>query len=377
MKVQYVGPALDYSGYGEANRHDIGALLSAGVQLSLKCPSYVHDLADFGRLGATIMDLQDVEIPYYFKIVHTTPDQFKKYYEVDKYNIGRVIWETDKLPPDFVEASNVMDEIWVASEYGKIAAERAGVTKPIFVIPEAIDTELDIDSVEPYKSDPKGYVFYSIFEWTDRKNPKALLSAYWKEFGPKDRVALVLKTFMTNFSMAKKREIEHEINSIKAQLNLEYYAPVYVYKELMDRHQIYRLHKSFDCFVSAHRGEGWGIPQMEAMMLENPIISTNLCGIHEYLKHGKDALLVNYELIPIRDAAFNSQWYRGDQHWGEVNAQHLQNCMRWAYDNQGAAAKIGATARKTVINKFSLPVVGKIMSDRLQAIENERWSNEQ
>src|SRR5258708_31945086 len=153
MKLQYVGPALDYSGYGEANRNDIGALLAAGIELSVKCPTYVNDLADFGDLGATILELQKIDIPYYFKIIHTTPDQFKKYYEHDKYNIGRVIWETDNLPPDFAEASEVMNEIWVASEYGKKAAEKAGVTKPIFVIPEAIDTNLIIRDIEPYQSD--------------------------------------------------------------------------------------------------------------------------------------------------------------------------------------------------------------------------------
>lgn len=376
MKAQYVGPALDYSGYGEANRHDIGALLAAGVDLNLKCPTYVHDLADFGKLGAKMIELQNNEVPYYFKIVHTTPDQFKKYYEIDKYNIGRVIWETDKLPPDFAEATEIMNEVWVASEYGKRAAEKAGITKPIYVIPEAIDTELDISSIEPYKSDAKGYTFYSIFEWIERKNPRALLTAYWQEFTKKDKVSLVLKTYMTNFSMVKKREIEHEINQIKADMNLPYYAPLYVYKELMDRHQIYRLHKTFDCFVSAHRGEGWGIPQMEAMMLEKPIISTNICGIHEYLTHGKDAMLVNYDLTQIRNNSFNSQWYRNDQNWGEINIQHLRNLMRWAYENQKAAAAIGKNGRHTVLDKFAFPVVGQMMQDRLQAIENERWSNQ-
>lgn len=376
MKIQYVGPALDYSGYGEANRHDIGALLATGIDLQLKCPTYVHDLADFGQLGAKMIDLQNNEIPYYFKIIHTTPDQFKKYYEIDKYNIGRVIWETDKLPPDFAEASEIMNEIWVASEYGKKAAEKAGITKPIYVIPEAIDTELNIKKIEPYTSDAKGYTFYSIFEWIERKNPKALLTAYWQEFGKKDKVSLVLKTYMTNFSLAKKREIEHEINKIKAELNLPYYAPVYVYKELMDRHQVYRFHKTFDCFVSAHRGEGWGIPQMEAMLMEKPIISTNICGIHEYLEHGKDAMLVNYDLVQITDNTFNSQWYRGDQHWGEIDIKHLRNSLRWAYENQKPATKIGKNARKTVLDKFAFPVVGKLMKDRLQAIETERWANE-
>lgn len=373
MKLQYVGPCLDYSGYGEANRHDVGALLNAGIDISLKCPTYVHDLADFGKLGAQMIELQKKDIPYYFKIIHTTPDQFKRYYEVDKYNIGRVIWETDKLPPDFSEAAELMSELWVASEYGKAAAEKAGITKPIYVVPEAIDTDLDISVIEPYSSEAKGFKFYSIFEWTERKNPKALLRAYWQEFGKDDNVSLVLKTYMNNFSLSKKKEIEHEIGKIKAELNLSYYAPVYLYKDLMDRHQVYRFHKSFDCFVSAHRGEGWGIPQMEAMLLEKPIISTNLSGIHEWLTHQEDALLVKYDLIPIRNVNFNAQWYRKDQNWGEINAEDLQNNMRWAFTNKLKARNIGKRARKTVLREFAFPVVGKIMSDRLKTIEQESW----
>lgn len=373
MKAQYVGPALDYSGYGEANRHDVAALLAVNIELNLKCPTYVHDLADFGRLGATMIELQKNDLPYYFQIVHTTPDQFKKYFLIDKYNIGRVIWETDKLPPDFAEASEVMNEIWVASEYGKKAVENSGVTKPVHIIPEAIDTELDIEKIEPYESDVEGFSFYSVFEWTERKNPRALLKAYWREFGPKDKVSLVIKTYMDNFSMAKKREIEKEIHAIKAELNQDYYAPVFVYKELMDRHQVYRFHKTFDCFVSSHRGEGWGIPQMEAMLLGKPIISTNICGIHEWLDHQKTALLVNYELVSITNADRNAHWYRHEQHWAEIDIEDLKQNMRWAYQNKAKVKAIGKRARKLILDKFALPVVGQMMADRLKQIETDRW----
>ncbi len=52
---------------------------------------------------------------------------------------------------------------------------------------------------------------------------------------------------------------------------------------------------TFDCFVSAHRGEGWGVPQMEAMLMGKPIISTSCGGIHEHLKDKEDALLLPFK----------------------------------------------------------------------------------
>jgi hypothetical protein len=51
MNVKYVGPARDYSGYGEAVRHDIAALLAAGVEVRSLIPSYVMEFSDFGTLG--------------------------------------------------------------------------------------------------------------------------------------------------------------------------------------------------------------------------------------------------------------------------------------------------------------------------------------
>lgn len=369
MNIKYVGPALDYSGYGEAVRHDIGALLSAGVNLTCRIPRYTIESTDYGQLGEIARELEDKEVDYHINIVHTTPDQFKKYHEPGKYNIGRVFWETDKLPPVFSEACELMDEIWTGSEFNAEALRRSGVTKKIVVISEAIDANLQVDALKPYKSKADGkFNFYSIFEWTERKNPDALLRAYWSEFNEKDKVALIIKTYLDDFSFPKRREISAAVGAIKSALGLDYYAPVYLYRDLMLRQQVYRFHKSFDCFVSAHRGEGWGIPQMEAMLLGRPIISTNLGGIHEYLTDNKDAILLPCEMVPVQNTR-NTQWYLPDQNWGQIKIEDLRKAMRWVYGNRKAAAKIGKNATNTVRKEFSLEAVGKKMLARLQEIQ--------
>lgn len=371
MKLKYVGAVKDYSGYGEAARHDVGALVSAGVNVTLKIPVYTPEHSDFGKLGQLCLELENKPIAYPFVMLHVTPNVYEQYMEPNKYHIGRVFWETDKLPLDFSTRVQLLDEIWTGSEYNAQAIRNAGVTKPIHIITEAIDVDTDIDKIEPYITVNKDdFKFYSIFEWTYRKNPHALLEAYWREFENTKNVSLTIKTYVDNFRPDKLKEIETDIKKLKAKLGLKNYAPIYLFTNLMDRHQIYRFHKSFDCFVSAHRGEGWGIPQMEAMLLEKPIISTNLGGIHEYLTHAKNAILLKEFKMVTVDNSRNKQWYTNDQHWAEVDVAEIMAAMRFAFQNKKKMQTMGKNGGKLVREKFSLEAVGQTMRKRLNEIEN-------
>jgi hypothetical protein len=277
MNVKYVGAARDYSGYGEAARHDIASLLEVGIQVTTKIPRYTQELADFGQVGEKVEETENRALPFEIIILHTTPNVYHNYWDQAKYKIARVFWETDKIPMDFAPNIQACDEIWTGSEFNKKAIQAAGVTKPIYIIPEAIEM-IDASKTGSYKTAAEGtYRFYSMFEWTERKNPEALLLAYFEEFKNGENVSLTLKTYVDNFQRGKRGEIDEHIDRIRAKMGRDKYPPVYLYRELMDRDQVYKFHKSFDCFVSAHRGEGWGIPQMEALLMERAVISTG-CG---------------------------------------------------------------------------------------------------
>lgn len=373
MKVKYVGPAKDYSGYGECSRHDINSLLAANIKVTADIPIYTMDQADYGKVGALAVECENLPLGYRVKILHTTPNVYTTYFEADKYHIGRAFWETDKVPLAFATNLQLVNEIWTGSETNKKAIENAGITKPVVIIPEAIDTEIEVHNIKPFLVEqPDAYKFYSIFEWTERKNPKGLLEAYWRAFedNPKAKVMLMLKTYVDNFNPEKYKEIDQAIKKLKAQLNLTHYAPVYMYRELMTRHQIYRFHKTGDCFISAHRGEGWGIPQMEAMLIGNPIISTNYGGIHDYLKDGVNAMLIPYTMTPVSNTR-NKQWYTTDQKWADADLKQMAIAIRTAYDNKDKMAKIGKAGQKLVKEKFSFKAVGALMRKRLYEITHE------
>jgi glycosyltransferase involved in cell wall biosynthesis len=369
MKVKYTGALADYSGYGEAGRHDVGALHAAGVVLTTEIPKYTIELSDFGKLGSIARDAENRQLGYKIKILHVTPNVYQKYLEAGKYHVGRVFWETNKLPLAFASKCEILDEIWTGSQYNADAIRAAGVTKPIHIITEAIDA--NAPEPKPYLiPNQNDFKFYAIFEWTERKNPMALLEAFWREFEGTKGVSLTIKTYVDNFQPSKFDEIKSFIKKAKRRVDVKAYPPVYLFTQLMDRRQMYRFHATFDCYVSPHRGEGWGIPQMEALLMANPVISTNCGGIHEYLEHKKTAYLLPYSLCPVKNSR-NDAWYTLDQRWADVKVDDIRKGMRWVFENQKQAREMGLEGQKVVKSKFSFEFVGGKMLERLKKISKK------
>lgn len=372
MKVKYVGTAKDYSGYGEAVRHDISALLAAGCTVTGKFPKYTMEIADFGSIAERVFATENQAIAYEMIILHVTPNAYPAFHEPGKYHIARVFWETTKLPEEWARnIEQYADEVWTGSQFNKKALTDSGVTKPIFIIPQALDQDIKPEEIEPYKTiNQSDYKFYSMFEWTERKNPMALLEAYWREFEDTKGVSLTIKTYLDNFTREKRAEIDQQIEGLKIRLGLKNYAPLYLYRNLMDRNQVYRFHKTFDAFISAHRGEGWGLPQMEALIMNKPVISTNAGGIHEYLKYGDTALIVPATLIQLSNNSRNQMWYTQDQKWSDVDITGLRKAMRGCFAYPDDARKMGLRGGEKVRELFRFPTVGRQMRDRLEQIDH-------
>lgn len=370
MKVAYLGPLKDYSGYGEANRHAVAALYTAGVDVIGKLVSYSQESADFGNIGALVNDLCEKEGEYRIKILHTTPDQYQRYMEPGKYHVGHFFWETDKVPADFAAGLNLMDEIWTGSEANAEALRKGGVTKQVHVFPQAIETDREWPVKYEIPEFPaKNFLFYSIFEWTDRKNPEALLNAYWEEFEGQEDVGLVIKTYFRNFTMQNRHMIRREIEAMKAKSKVKKFPPVFLYMDLMDRQQITRLHRTGDCYVSPHRGEGWGIPIVEAALAGNPVITTTYGGAAEWMVRHNAIIGLDYLLVPLKGMEHASKWYSPDQQWADPDYQALKVNMRLAFSDEKIQEKFGSAGKKYVLDNFNLKTVGDMMSKRLTEIE--------
>lgn len=367
VAVKYAGTFHDYSGYGSANRVFINSLFVAGVDVTAELITQTPQTTDFGIEGKICDMLLDRDIPYKVKIIHLTPDLYPKYMEKKIYNIGHLFWETDKLPEEWVKPCNLMDEIWTASEPMQRMLKQSGVTVPTFSFPEPIYIGSLNSKVTAFETQYKrDFVFYSIFQWIDRKNPKALLKAYWKAFENNENVTLLLRTYRINHTDDEYALIKAEINQWKSELRLKHYPKIFLAKRLLTYEEMAKFHKMGDCYVNSSSGEGWCRPLQEAMLYGQPAISANNGGITDYITS------YYYYEVPSKPQGATQKpwipWYTPDQNWKVIDEDRLSEAMRRVYENYDEARIVGRRAQDFVIDNFNLQIVGSKMKERLEAI---------
>lgn len=377
VAVRYVSPASAYSGYGEASRTFISALSLVGVDLTTQILAYDNNLGNyFGQGYKTSKGLENRTIPYDIKIIHIPCESYIRHLEPCKFHIGHLFWETDRMSPEWAWNCNLMDEIWTGSESNKRAFERSGVRVPIWVFPETVDSEMASKEYKKLKVRYGGsifnneeFLFFSTFQWIERKNPKALVTAYLKEFNADEKVGLLIKTYKDKFTISEKKEISSQIWQWKKEVGTANHPPIYLSVELLDKPDVSRVYTTGDCFVLPHRGEGWGRCTHEAMLFGKPVIATSAGGIHDWLP--KETY---YPLTPIETNVFGMEWapwYRKDQKWADVGIGELRKHMRQVFEDQDGAVKVGKRGQEFVKNSFSYEAVGRIMKDRLIDIQKQ------
>lgn len=365
--IKYSGYINAQSGMGEACRNYIKALHTAGVSVTTQIINNIEAKSDLGEAHKLATLLWGKDLDYKIKIIHSCPNEITQHLEPMKYHIFHLFWETDRLPAWWVWALNLVDEVWTGSEWSKGVFIESGVTKPIYVFPQPVEPIPESAGKYTNKELKGKTVFYSIFQWIERKDPKSLLKCFWEEFKDNDDVCLLIKTYREKFTDEERSLILRELDSWKKELNQDKYPDVYVEFEELTRKDIQRFHNTGDCFVLPHRGEGWGIPIAEAMSANKPVIATNLGGISEHVPV-KNWYPVGCEKTTV----FNMDWvpwYDNTQKWGSVNKMMLKEKMREVYEHQKKAESKGYNAGEFVRDHFSYMNVGRRLKERIMEIE--------
>jgi len=300
--IKYIGPIFDGSGYGKACRGNINALFNAGIPLTLAPISFDAKKPTLGEDEAKLLEgLTNRDIEYNFVIIHSTPEFWERLREPGKINVGYTVWETSKLHRDWPDYINKnVDKVLVGCDWNVGVLRDSGVTIPIGVAPHGAKPS-DFDNIKPF--DIKGvgedtYVFYDIFQWSERKNPMALLQSFWYAFRNNEDVALVLKTYMGDHSSEDQDRIKNMVGQVKKMTRFENYPKVFLVHELLSDNELKGLHARGDCYVSLDRGEGFGLGPFQAGQCNNPIIVTGWGGVTEYAKED-NSYLVNYQMTPV------------------------------------------------------------------------------
>jgi len=87
------------------------------------------------------------------------------------------------------------------------------------------------------------------------------------------------------------------------------------------------LYRAADAFVLPTRGEGWGRPYMEAMLMGLPVIATRWSGHLEFMDD-ETAFLLGCDVVPVAEPAIREVPYFRGHRWAEPSVRHLRQLMR-------------------------------------------------
>ncbi|KAF8072768.1 hypothetical protein HT031_000428 [Scenedesmus sp. PABB004] len=160
-----------------------------------------------------------------------------------------------------------------------------------------------------------------------------------------------------------------DANALDADTRAARHPTLYVVDSHISDADFPRFYKAGDAFVLPTRGEGWGRPQVEAMSMALPVLSTNWSGITAFLDESVGYPLAIDGLVPVQGGAEVLWWFRG-QRWAQPSVEHLRQLMRRVFTRRGEAAARGAAARARMVERYSPGAIAELVLDELRRVED-------
>ncbi len=320
MKILYIAPFKDKTGYGHAAENTAKAFLAAG--LDLVCRN-VH-LS--GGNYETIPEVQQALDKSATGITHTVqcylPSMMQ--FRHDCKNVGQFFWETDNFAASNWQLHlNQLDTVVVHTYTDVEACKKSGVIVPIKRVGLATDPTKYFKTYEDIPLDfGSSFVFYNVGDFSTRKNTQALIRAYLQTFNRNDDVILVLKTYVSGRSSEDSQKIiTDEINQIKQKMRkslVDNFPRIMLITDRLTDDQLCRLHQLGSAYVTVEFGAGWNIPLFEAKFFGNTIICPDVGGHKSFIRdeqaflistHKESCYGMTVESCPYTDLyTMNEKW---------------------------------------------------------------------
>ncbi len=322
-KLLFIGPVLTASGYGVHARQLLKALNDCGD----------FDIAvESLRWGDTPF-LSDENLEWIRKLSAkkhgqpeicvqvSIPNEFKRRAPLHVGVTAGI--EVDRVSPEWLIACNAeVDLVVVPSEHSRRSfiveysgrnGEKLHLEKPIFVIPEGVDTDVyrpnpaSSSLLDEMKVPEKNFVFVGLGldkpDGRDRKNVTKLIELFCRAFAGNPNVGLILKTAIVNSSAIDFEVTKKRMSEIKGSTGCGEFPKLSLIHGRLDDSKLAEIYNDprVIASISLTHGEGFGLPLIEAAACGLPVMATDWSGHIDFLtKEGKKLFVpIEYDLQEI------------------------------------------------------------------------------
>ncbi len=270
-------------------------------------------------------------------------------------------WEFGHLPQDWVAPlRDDVDEIWVPTNYVMRVYQDSGIPgEKIHVVPWGVDPEIFSISTPPrILPTKKSFRFLYVGGTIHRKGFDRVLQAFTEEFGPDEDVCLVVKDLGAD-TFYRYGNLRTEVLAARGNPS----QPEIVYfDESWTPGQVASLYAGCDCLVMPYRGEGFGLPILEAMACGTPTIAPKGGASDDFVDEETGFLLESRVVETTHD------WQLvGPALELEIDNHQLRQTMRFAFENQETVQAKGKAAAQLVASDFTWRKSKEKMCQRILA----------
>lgn len=255
-------------------------------------------------------------------------------------------WEYGGVPRVWInQIQKNIDELWVPSNFVREVFVQNGVHPGyVTVIPNGFDSKIfrrEGATLRPQSS--RDFVFLFVGGAIRRKGIDLLLDAYKSAFDPGEPVTLILLISSSSAAYQHNSWLT-EIKAAATEPTHPHILPIF---ESIDDPTLASLYRGADAFVLPYRGEGFGMPLLEAMACAKPVITTAEGPSKDFCDNA-NSYLVPATIEPVPDQPPPLGPIAGTFTWFEPDFPQLVSTLRHVYENRAEAAAKGHAAARSV-----------------------------
>lgn len=377
--VMLRAPALSLSGYGTHARQIFRWLNSKDIDLTVDLLQWgittwhVNPSAENGLIGEIMSKTGAPAKRPDVVISLQLPNEWQKV--EGAFNVGMsAVVETDRCNPKWVDACNNMDRVIVPSNFCKTVLQRSGNLKvDTRVVPESfpdqVFSQIEQIDLSPIESQTN---FLLVGQLTgmrpenDRKNIFYTVKWFCEEFEGRKDVSLVVKSNLGTNCSIHRAQLTSVFTTLLREVRKGEYPKVHLINGEMSTNEIISLYKSkkISALLSLTKGEGFGLPILEAAACDLPVICTDWSGHMDFMGLGKH-VGVEYDLVDIPENRVDNEVFLKGARWAQPREEDFKKRIRKFVSSQTVPKQWASDLGEKIRSGYSFQAISSIYDREL------------